>query len=92
MSAAVFLELSVKISFAILTLSMVLVVIRVLRGPTLCNRVVAFDLLNTLTICAMGVYIIDKDQAVLLYVAVLVSLITFLGTVAYAYYVERERK
>ncbi|HXV18929.1 MAG TPA: monovalent cation/H+ antiporter complex subunit F [Candidatus Omnitrophota bacterium] len=92
MSPADFLELAIRACFVLLTISMILVIIRILRGPTLCNRVVAFDLLNTLMICAMGVYIVNTDQAILLYVAVLASLITFLGTVAYAYYVEREKK
>lgn len=86
------LRLAVNLSFVILAVSMILVVIRILRGPSLCNRVVALDLLSTLTLCAIGVYIITTGQAVLLHVAILASLITFLGTIGYAYYVEREKK
>ena len=92
MSPADFLDLSIKLSFIVLAVSMALVLLRMLRGPTLCNRVVAFDLLTTLMVCAMGVYIIRTGQGILLYVAILAALITFLGTVGYAYYVEREKK
>ncbi len=91
MSPALFLEFSIRIAFLLLTLSMGLVLIRIFRGPGLCNRVIAFDLLTALMVGAMGVYILHTHDAVLLYVPILATLITFLGTVGYAYYVEREK-
>ncbi len=91
MSPSDFLSFSISLSFIILTFAMALVFIRMLKGPTLCNRVVAFDLMTTLMVCAMGAYIILTDEAVLIYVAMIATLITFLGTVGYAYYVERAK-
>lgn len=92
MSPANFLELSIRLSFIILTIAMVLVFVRMLMGPTLCNRVVAFDLMTNLMVCVMGGYMILTDQSVLIFVAMVATLITFLGTIGYAYYVEREKK
>ena len=92
MSPATFLTFSIHTSFVVLLISMVLVLIRMLHGPTLCNRVVAFDLMTTLMVCAMGVHIIFTDQSILIYVAMVAALITFLGTIGYAYYVERAKK
>jgi multicomponent Na+:H+ antiporter subunit F len=92
MSPSAFLHLAIQASFVMLTASMVLVFARMLRGPTLCNRVVAFDLMTMLMVCAMGAYIIRTDEAVLIQVIILAALITFLGTVGYAYYVERSKQ
>lgn len=92
MSSGGFLGLALHLSLAILALSIILVFIRMLHGPSLCNRVVAFDLLTALMACAMGLYIILEDQKILIVVVILLALISFLGTVGYAYYVEREKQ
>lgn len=63
--------------------------IRLVRGPTLPDRVVALDLMGTLGIGIIAGYAVGTGQAVLLDVAVVLALILFLGTVAFAYYLER---
>jgi multicomponent Na+:H+ antiporter subunit F len=72
-----------------LSAAMVLALIRLVRGPTLPDRVVALDL--TVTLCAgtIGAYAIVTGQPIILDVAIVVSLVTFLGTVAFARYLER---
>ena len=47
------------------------------------------ELLTTLALGIISVYAILKDTQVFLDVAILVALITFLGTVAFARYLER---
>jgi len=72
-----------------LALAIVLTVIRLLRGPSLPDRVMALDLLTTLGIGVIAVYAIATDQPAFLDVAIATALISFLGTVAFAYYIER---
>lgn len=74
---------------ALLSLAIVFSFVRLFRGPSLADRVVALDFMSSLGIGVMAVYAIATDQAILLDVAIIVALISFLGTVAFAYYLER---
>lgn len=67
----------------------ILAVIRLLVGPSLPSRVVALDLMAVLGIGIITVYAIVAEQPVLLDVAAVLALVSFLGTVAFAAYVER---
>ena len=74
-----------------LTLLMVTVAIsfiRLRKGPSLPDRVVALDLLTTVGIAVTAVYAVIMDQPVILDVATILALISFLGTIAFAYYVD----
>lgn len=73
----------------ILALAMMLAFVRLLRGPSLPDRVVAVDLLTTLSIGIIATYAIATEQTALLDVAIVLALVSFLGTVAFAYYIER---
>ncbi|MEN8150721.1 MAG: monovalent cation/H+ antiporter complex subunit F [Planctomycetota bacterium] len=68
----------------LLAVAMVLAVVRLARGPSLADRVVALDLLSTITVAAAGVYSIGYDNTVFLDVAVIIALIAFVGTVGFA--------
>lgn len=73
----------------VITLSVALAFVRLVRGPSLPDRVVALDLMTTLGIAVIGVYAIWIDEAIFVDIAVVVALISFLGTIAFAYYVQR---
>jgi multicomponent Na+:H+ antiporter subunit F len=81
-----------NISFVMLIAAMVLTFARLLRGPTLPDRVVALDLFALITTGFLLVYAIDTEQQVLLDVAIVMALIAFLGTVAFAQYIERRAR
>lgn len=70
----------------LLALGLVLALIRLARGPRLADRVVALDLMATITVAAAGVYAIGHDQTVFLDVAIVLALISFVGTVGFAVY------
>ena len=72
-----------------LLISVVLSFIRLVQGPSLPDRVVALDLMTTLGIGVIAVYAIVNDEAIFLDVAIVLALVSFLGTIAFAYYVER---
>lgn len=75
----------------VLSVAMLFVFFRLVRGPSLPDRVVAFDLMGTLVIGIIAAYSVATGQSAYLDVAVTVALIAFLGTVAFAYYIQRGR-
>jgi multicomponent Na+:H+ antiporter subunit F len=76
----------------ILSLSIVLVFYRFLKGPGIVDRVIALDLLITIGIGIISVYSILTNQATFLDIAMILALIAFLGTVAFSYYLEKREK
>jgi len=64
--------------------------IRLAMGPTLPDRVIAIDLIGVLLVCLLVVVAGLTAQQAFLDVAMVVALISFVGTVAYARYIERE--
>ena len=68
--------------------SLLLTVLRLLQGPALSDRVVALDLVAYQSIALMLVYAIFMDQPALLDVALVLALVAFFGTVAFAGYIE----
>jgi multicomponent Na+:H+ antiporter subunit F len=67
----------------------VLTFIRLLKGPTLPDRVIAIDLIGVLMVCLLVVTAAVTAQQPLLDVGMVVALISFVGTVAYSRYIER---
>lgn len=72
-----------------LSLAMLCAFVRLVRGPSLPDRVVALDLMTTLVIGIVGVYSVATGQSAYLDVAIVLALIAFMGTVAFAYYIQR---
>jgi multicomponent Na+:H+ antiporter subunit F len=78
-------------TLTMLGLAAVLTFIRLVRGPTLPDRVVALDLMGVLIVCTLVVVAASTGEGAFLDVALVIALISFVGTVAYARYVERVR-
>lgn len=74
---------------AMLCIAMFLAFWRLLRGPTLPDRVVALDLISLLCVGFIAMYDIVTNDTVFLDVAIVLGLVAFLGTIAFARYVER---
>lgn len=75
----------------ILALSVVMVFIRLFKGPAIVDRVIALDLIITIGIGIITVYSIRQNQRILLDVAIILALIAFLGTIAFSYYIEKQK-
>lgn len=78
--------------FAALSVAFVLVMVRLLRGPTLADRVVALDTMAYLAIGFIAVDALGTRESVFLDAATTLALIAFLGTVAFARYVQHARR
>ena len=79
------------VALTLLALAAGLAFIRLAKGPTLPDRVIAIDLVGVLMVCLLVVMAGMTAQQAFLDVAMVVALISFVGTVAYARYIERER-
>jgi multicomponent Na+:H+ antiporter subunit F len=71
---------------ALISGAFILTFIRLVIGPTLADRVVALELLSIMSIAGIAVTTVLTGQAVFLDVAVVFALVSFLGTVAFAFY------
>lgn len=75
----------------LLSLALLLGLIRLIRGPELPDRVVALDLMSTVAVGIIAAYSVISGESSILDAALIVALIAFLGTVAFASYLERGR-
>jgi multicomponent Na+:H+ antiporter subunit F len=78
-----------NLTIAIFGVALILAVIRLLRGPSTPDRVVALDLTALLAVGVIAAYAVMTDEESLLASALVVGLVTFLGTVAFARYLEK---
>ncbi len=76
-------------ALALLGASVLLVFVRLVRGPDLANRVVALDLLSILGVGIASAAAVVSGDAVYLDVALILALIAFVSTVAFARYAEQ---
>lgn len=81
-----------QIILPLLSLSVLLVFIRFLKGPSLADRIIALDLIVTIGLAMMAIYSIISEQESLLDIAMIFALIAFLGTIAFSYYLEKRGK
>jgi len=83
--------LDVISEITLLTLGVALLVafIRLVKGPTLPDRIVAMDLFGVLVVGLIVVLAGRSGVRATLDAAIVIALVGFLGTIAYATYVER---
>jgi multicomponent Na+:H+ antiporter subunit F len=79
----------INIIFGVLILGMLLAFIRLLRGPSLPDRVVALDLMAIEAVGLIAAHAVRSDQSIYLDVALALALIAFLGTIAFAFHIEK---
>lgn len=79
------------VSLAILALAILFTIVRLVRGPTLPDRVVAVDLVGMLAAGMIGALAVYSGNGVYIDVAIVLALISFLATVAIARYIERRQ-
>lgn len=87
-----FIEISTYISTLLIGLSLLLIFYRIVIGPSIEDRIVGIDLLTSNAIAFIAVYSIQSGTTTFLDVGLILALIAFLGTVAFAFYLERRTK
>ena len=80
---------SIDAAFGLLIVAMALSFVRLVRGPSLPDRVMALDLLTVITVGFCALHAIAAEEPVYIDVAIALALVAFLATVAFARHVER---
>ena len=81
-----------QIVLGILGVAQLLAFVRLCLGPTLPDRIVAMDLIAVLTVAMIVAGAAGTGQRAFLDVAIMIALVGFLGTIAYAWYVQKEEE
>jgi len=83
------IDLAAQFGLIVLTIGMMLSVYRIVRGPERADRIVALDLLSILVTADIVLYAIYSGETAFMDVAIAYALVAFLGTVAFARFLER---
>ena len=73
----------------ILLFAMFLTLIRFLKGPTLSDRVIAFDVMSIMSVSLLVILSLYFEQSFYLDIALVFGLIGFLGTTIFGRYIEK---
>ena len=79
------------IAFALLLIALVLAFFRLVRGPTVNDRIVAMDLTASIIMGFILLYSVMIRKAFYFDVAIVISLISFMGTVAISTYMKQKQ-
>lgn len=83
------LQIATVIASVFLIISLALAFWLIVKGPTVFERILAMDFMGGICLVLLILFAIAFDQGVLLDAAFAIALVSFLGTVAFAKYMER---
>ena len=72
-----------------LSISMLMIFIRLFKGPSLIDKVIALDLLVIVAIGFFSAYSVLFHETVIIDIALILAIIAFLSTIAFAYFHEK---
>ncbi len=84
-----FLTIVLYVSFAILFAGLFLTFARLIKGPTLPDRVLAIDLFTIFVMGIITLYAVLTGLTIYLNAVFVMAFISFMGTVAFARYLEK---
>jgi multisubunit Na+/H+ antiporter MnhF subunit len=84
-----FLSLCLTVGFGLIMLSLVVAFVRLAKGPSFSDRVVALDMMSVSIVAFCALYAVKTGIGSFLDIASVVALIGFLATVALARFAER---
>lgn len=74
----------------VLCVALALAAWRMLRGPTIADRFVAFDMLTAVAVAFSALTAVAAGRSAFLDVALVLSLVNFVATAAFALFLERK--
>lgn len=81
-----------QVAYATLALGVLSAFIRLVRGPSLPDRIVALDLISAIVMCFAAVHAADTGQTHYLDAALAIAVIAFIGTIAFARFIEKPKE
>lgn len=82
-------EAMVTLAAALMGIAFLLALWRFLVGPTAADRVVAFDVLTIVSVSGIALVALAEGRGIYLDVALIYALLSFLGVIAVARFLER---
>ena len=76
-------------AIVLITLSMIVVIYRLVKGPTPSDRVVALDAIGVSLISLIGLFSIFVETSFYLEIILLLAILSFIGTVAFSKFIEK---
>lgn len=83
-----FLDGAIAVAVVLIGVSLLLTFVRLIKGPSLADRVVALDLLTVLAMGIIGLRVIATGDVLYLEIALALGLVAFLATVFFARLIE----
>jgi multicomponent Na+:H+ antiporter subunit F len=82
-------ELLIYLAATLTGLAFLLALVRFLKGPSTADRIIAFDVLTIIGITVIAMLALLEGRGIYLDVALVYALLSFLGVIAVARYLER---
>ena len=82
------LEWVIEIVYLLLSASLLLAFIRLAKGPSLPDRVVAMELIASIVAGMVGVHAIDTGVSAYLDIAIVLSITAFLAAIGFARFIQ----
>ncbi|MDO4727518.1 MAG: monovalent cation/H+ antiporter complex subunit F [Bacteroidota bacterium] len=76
----------------IICISLIIILIRFIKGPQVADRIVALDLIITSGVGLIGTFSLIYQDPTFLDTAMILALIAFLSTIAFSYYINKGDK
>ncbi|MBM7609220.1 Na(+)/H(+) antiporter subunit F1 [Ureibacillus composti] len=76
-------------SIVIVTLSLIALFYRLVKGPHPSDRVVALDAIGVALICLVGLFSILVETSFYLEIILLLAILSFIGTIAFSKFIEK---
>lgn len=77
--------------FGMLLISFILAFIRMLKGPDMSDRIAAMDLIASVTMAFILTYSVLVQKAIYFDIVIVISLISFISTVAVSTYLKQKK-
>jgi len=86
-----FFSVAAYIAIGIISVSTLLTLVRFLKGPSLPDRIISLDVFSANLLAVLAIYSVLAEEKSYLNVALIMSLIAFVGTMTFAYYLVQKR-
>ena len=77
-----------EISITFMVIAIIPCIYRVIKGPTIPDRVIAVDAMTTVIVVILGIYSYMQESAFFMDVALVLAIISFVGTVTISKYLD----
>ena len=89
---SVLLNWIIHAAVGLILIGVVLALVRLIKGPSLPDRVVSVDLITILSVALAGILSIASDRREFIDVALALALVAFLATVAFAWTLDQRTR